>query len=346
MQNKKLKIIHFADTHLGFDFPLHPKIEIRRRGPDFFNNLQKILSYAEKSRPDLLVHGGDLFFRSRVAPSIVDRVYKMFFDFVNKTGIPLYIVPGNHERSCLPQSIYLAHPLIHIFSQARYFCFEKEGLRVSLHGFPFYRGAIRDQFKDLLEQSGWRSALSDIQLLVIHQSVDGAQVGPSGYTFRNSKDVIDIRDIPADAAAVLCGHIHRRQVLYSGRTPVIYPGSIERTSFAEKDETKGYYEIDFAGDAAESKKGVIEKIKFIELAARPMVDIYLDRMYSKIELKQWLNQQCSALAKDSIIRLRMTAKDNAHIPRISLPFIRSILPASFTLQTGLEFRQHENFKNQ
>jgi exonuclease SbcD len=53
------------------------------------------------------------------------------------------------------------------------------------------------------------------------------------------------RAIPSGFAAVLAGHIHRHQVLrrdLSGRpmhTPVFYPGSIERVSHAERDETKG-----------------------------------------------------------------------------------------------------------
>jgi len=345
MIKSRLKIIHFADSHLGFDFPLHPRIDIRRRGPDFFTNFYKILGYAEKKRPDFLVHSGDLFFRSRVAPSVVDKVYKALFDFVNKTGIPIYIVPGNHERSRLPQSIYLAHPLIYVFNRPRYFCFEKGAICISLHGFPFYRGAVRDQFKNLLQESGWHCSTSQLKLLVLHQSVDGAQVGPSGYTFRNSKDVIDIRDIPDDTAAVLCGHIHRRQILYAAKVPVIYPGSIERTSFAEKDETKGFYEMDFAADRADSKKWILEKIKFNELAARPMVDIHLKGIFSKSTLKRWILEQCQNLAPDSIVRLRMSKENNGTVPGISLPFIRSILPPSFTLQTGLEFRNSPDIKS-
>jgi DNA repair exonuclease SbcCD nuclease subunit len=51
-------------------------------------------------------------------------------------------------------------------------------------------------------------------------------------------------DIPQGFAAVLSGHIHRFQVLHKDlrerplAAPVFYPGAIERTSFAEKDEKK------------------------------------------------------------------------------------------------------------
>lgn len=337
MVKKQLKILLFADTHLGFDFPLHPRLKIRRRGTDFFNNFYKILTYAEQNHPDFLVHGGDLFFRSHVAPSIVDMVYKAFFDFVIKTGIPIFIVPGNHERSHLPQSLYLAHPLIHVFNRPRYFCFEKGETTVTLHGFPFYRGPVRDHFKDLLRQSGWYNVKSQLQLLVLHQAIDGAQVGPSDYTFRNQNDVIDISDIPGNAAAVLCGHIHRRQVLDSEHVPVIYPGSIERTSFAEKDEPKGFYEIEFAPNSKNLQQWVIEKMKFLPLPARPMIDIYLNNQLTKNEIKRCITEQCSVLPPDSIIRLSIQKNQSAYSP-ISSSFIRSILPSSFNLQMGMEFR--------
>ncbi|MBL7177366.1 MAG: hypothetical protein ISS66_16205 [Desulfobacteraceae bacterium] len=61
---------------------------------------------------------------------------------------------------------------------------------------------------------------------------------------------IKATDIPAGFTAILAGHIHRFQVLtkdLGGRpiaAPVFYPGSIERTSFAERDEKKGYLTLE------------------------------------------------------------------------------------------------------
>jgi len=344
MPKNHIKIIFFSDSHLGFDFPLRPRLKIRRRGPDFFNNFYRILTYAERVHPDFIVHGGDLFFRSRVAPAIVDKVYKTLFDFVNRTDIPVYIVPGNHERSRLPQSLYLAHPLIHVFNRPRHFVFEKDKIKVHLHGFPFQRGSIRENFKDLLGQCGWSANTSHLQLLILHQSIDGAQVGPSDYTFKNKKDVINIRDIPGNAAAVLCGHIHRRQVLYAEKIPVIYPGSIERTSFAEKDEPKGFYEIHFSPGSSAIKQWSIKETKFHILPARPMIDILIDQTYSEKHFKSWLTEQCRTLPQDSILRLRLRDDNQRRYLPFQPSFIRSIIPVSFTLQMGTEYRNKANRK--
>ena len=89
MANKgpRLRILFFADTHLGFDFPLRPRVDIRRRGQGFFDNYQRLLDYAAESKPDLVVHGGDLFFRRRVQPKIVDMAYQALMKFA-ENGIP------------------------------------------------------------------------------------------------------------------------------------------------------------------------------------------------------------------------------------------------------------------
>ena len=105
-----LQLPELRNLHLGFDFPLKPRIERRRRGPDFFDNFHRVLDYARKTRPDFLVHGGDLFFRAKIPQLIVDMVYQDLFEFAAE-GIPTLIVPGNHERSILPVSLFAGENL-------------------------------------------------------------------------------------------------------------------------------------------------------------------------------------------------------------------------------------------
>ena len=77
---------------------------------------------------------------------------------------------------------------------------------------------------------------------------------------------------------MLSGHIHRHQVLtadLAGRmvaTPVLYPGSIERTALAEIGERKGYLIV----DVSPNPKGRRLRWDFRELPARPMIRRELD----------------------------------------------------------------------
>ena len=55
----RFRVLLIADTHLGFDLPLRPRVERRRRGPDFFANFDRALEPARRGKVDLLVHGGE-----------------------------------------------------------------------------------------------------------------------------------------------------------------------------------------------------------------------------------------------------------------------------------------------
>ena len=108
---------------------------------------------------------------------------------VAETGTPVYIVPGNHERSRIPLHLWSAHPNIHIFDRPRTFLYSGRHGSVALAGFPFAR-RIRDRFPDLLRQAREAAPSADRRLLCMHQTVEGARVGPGDYTFRRGPDVI------------------------------------------------------------------------------------------------------------------------------------------------------------
>ena len=339
---QQIRIRFFADTHLGFDYPIRPRIERRRRGQDFFNNFQRVLDGAVAAKVDLLVHGGDLFFRSRIPSKIVELTYSALFEFAEK-GIPIIIVPGNHERSSLPASLYLAHPNIYVFARAMTYAFEFGGKRVCVSGFPFERKDIKGRFVSVLNETGWVETDADVRILCIHQAVESATVGPSNYTFRSGNDVIRLADIPDSFDAVLAGHIHRRQILHckakaNGKSvQVIYPGSIERTSFAEKDEEKGFYDVTFC---RQNEKGwQLDQSDFKRLPSRPMRDIYLDENITEFTVESFLAAHIENMDNDAIVRIRSKGKPNNGLKdKMTSAFLRRVFPVSMNVQLGGEFR--------
>ena len=240
---------------MGFDLPFRPRITRRRRGPDFFANFRAALTPAMRGEVDFVLHGGDLLYRSKVPAGLVEMAMAPLLEVAGR-GVPVYIVPGNHERSRIPLQLWTDHENIHIFDRPRTFQLRQNGTSVALSGFPFVRRA-REGFVKTLEATGFRESTADLRLLCLHQVVEGAQVGAADFTFRGGPDVIRGVDIPGEFAAVLCGHIHRAQILRSGlnghalAAPVIYPGSIERTSVAERHEEKGYYLLTFRDNDSE-----------------------------------------------------------------------------------------------
>lgn len=337
------RIVLFADTHLGFDFPVKPRVNRRRRGPDFFDNFHRVLDYARYTRPDILLHGGDLFFRAKVPQLIVDMVYRDLFDFAGE-GIPTLIVPGNHERSILPVSLFLSHPNLYIFDKPQTFQFEINESLVNFSGFPCERKYIRDEFGKLLDKTGWESSQGSCKFLCLHQAIEGAQVSESGYTFRRGQDVIPRRFLPEDTVAVLSGHIHRRQVLGDlskngeNHPPVVYPGSTERTSFAEKEEDKGFYDIEVA-EISEQEWG-IKSLKFIELPARPMEELFLEKWLNQEDLENFIRVKLEKMHPDSIVRFKCDPGIDPGVKsRITSQFLRDIMPKTMNYQFSADFRQ-------
>ena len=343
-----MRLLFLADTHLGFDFAFRPRIERRRRGPEFFANFKLALQPALQRQVDGVVHGGDLLYRSKVPARLVAMALEPLKE-VADAGIPVFLVPGNHERSAIPHRHLAEHPQIHIFEEPCSFVLQKNNSTLALSGFPFVRQGIRQQFSHLLDQTGWRDVEAAIHLLCIHQAVDGATVGPVGYQFRYAADVVNPGDIPAAFSAVLSGHIHRFQVLtrdLKGRllpAPIFYPGSIERTSFAEKNEAKGYLILEF--EAAGLRSG-LKQWQFVKLPARPMIQLELHAGgITGIQVKAWLQARIEPMPADSIVKLKIygTASEKAR-EVLRAGSLRSLAPGTMNIEVrfvdDVRYRRH------
>ena len=333
----EVRIVAFGDTHLGFDLPAKARVERRRRGDDFAANFHRVLEHAA-ARADILVHLGDVFHRSRVPAAVVDDAFGALALLADR-GIPVLIVPGNHDRSRLPASLWLGHPNIHVFEQARTVAIEARGVRLAFAGFPFAWGDLRTEFPRLLECAAIGEA--DATFLCMHHTVEGARVGPNGFTFRGGRDVIPRSHLPRQLTAVLSGHIHRHQVLEGDHPAVYYPGSTERTSFAEREETKGFLELDLvvSGTGPPSLTAA-----FIPLPARPMVDVTIPAELGDAGLRPFLTRAAAALPCDAVVRLAAPAGDERWSPdTISAELLRSVFPAGMNVQlAGGWYRRGRN----
>ena len=337
--NEPVRILFFADTHLGFDTPIRPRIKRRRRGEDFFSNYLYVLDIARKTKVDLIVHGGDFFFRSKVSPVIVERAYQPLLDLAS-SGIPILIVPGNHERSRLPNHLWLNHQNIQIFDRPRTYLHKMGSLSIAFSGFPFAR-KVKEDFLSLLNMTRYREVQADIHYLCTHQTYEGAQVGPVDFTFREGPDNIPGEWVPEVFKAVLSGHIHRgqrlTQTLGGGdlAVPVIYPGSTERTSFAERFEDKFFVTIKIFSNQGKPR----QEIKFHQLPTRPMVKLKIpveDRNMNQV--KSLIKDRLALIDPDAIVRINLTGHDKErYLERLTAPGLRALAPESMNISLGRDW---------
>jgi len=336
MTSNIFRLLFLADTHIGLDHPMHPRVERRRRGFDFLNNFRLALGPALHGDVDLVVHGGDLFDRSRVPEALVQIALEPLLE-VAASGVPVFLVPGNHERSRIPLQLWRNHPNLHIFDQPNTIVITKNGFRLAISGFPFTR-KIGLVFSEVLRATNYEQFPADLRILCMHQAVEGAKVGPVNYTFRPGQDVIRGSDLPNSFCAVLSGHIHRTQTLrydLKGRklaVPVLYPGSVERTAFAEQKEDKGY--LTMLLTPGKPPCAQLDNIRFQRLPTRPMVtmDFLIDHQTEENIL--WdLKSRLKTLDSESVVRIRLVGDVSTQTCKIfSARSLRNLVPATMNIE--------------
>ena len=324
-----MRVLFVSDTHLGFDMPARPRVGRRRRGDDFFQNFERALEPARHGEADVVVHGGDLLYRSRVPAWLVDAALAPLKRLAS-SGVPVLLVPGNHERGRLPYPLLALHDGLHLFDRPRTITLEAGGLRAAFIGFPYTPG-IRERFPKLFAEATRDHDAADVRVLCVHQSIENATCGPGDFTFRFGPDVIRTADLPGDLAVTLSGHIHRHQVLRPAhRCPVIYAGSVERTSFAEAPETKGYVLLDLTAP------GVV-RFEFRELPARPMVTRAISFVgASEPEVLARVTAAIETTPRDAVVQLKAT---DVVPPTITAEVLRSLAGAR-NLSLAIPHFQH------
>jgi exonuclease SbcD len=327
-----LKFVHTADTHLGFHIsksPVsHPEGR-RKRSQSIFENFLSVAEYALETEVDLFIHSGDLFNKYYIERETVDELIRPLVN-LSKAGIPILVIPGNHERSQFPFDLFHGLSNVFVCDHPKCVCLHLGGYAVGIAGFPFIREDSKRIFQGVLEETGYREQRSDFNLLVTHQAFDGAVVGPSDFVFgAKRRDTVLRCTCPTDFEYIAAGHIHRYQVLphpLKPRLKIVYPGSIQRMSYAEMYEEKGFVFGELLHDRIETS--------FIPLPVYEMEIV-------EIEAGGLTSQQCEdAIVAQSwrfdenrVMRFNLVGGERtSDYPDLDLEKIRSKLPLALECQ--------------
>jgi len=218
VQCDSINFLHISDTHFGVHYAIKPR-NLRRRayGDQFFHKACKVIDDAiTKHKVDLILHAGDFFNLSKPPPAVIDRAVQPFLLAVKKR-IPVYIIPGNHERSKLPLGLLPYHDLFNVFVKPSFFYFEKNGMKIKITGFPFISYNSKINFRSVVKKAwdncyGKNFLKHDYSILLTHQMFSGARI--ENHTFWDGQDVVSLQQIPKMFNYLACGHVHRFQFLY------------------------------------------------------------------------------------------------------------------------------------
>jgi DNA repair protein SbcD/Mre11 len=334
-----LKFIHTADTHLGFEvIRTAPADDAgrKRRAQSVFDNFMAVVQHALSVEAVLFIHSGDLFNKYYIPRDKLDELISPF-DSLSKAGVPVVIIPGNHERSEFPFDLFHGMRGIHVLDRPKSLCLSLNGYSVGIAGFPFIKENARRKFLSALDATEYAGLRSDFNILITHQAFDEALVGPVGFRFRAGRpDTVSRDTVPLDFEYIAAGHIHRYQILphpHKPRLGFVYPGSTQRMSFAELDEDKGFIEGEVVDNHVETR--------FLPLPAWDMeiVEIEAAGRTSK-EIEDTIRDRFRRFNQDLVIRFNLVGGSTAgDYPEINFHRLRVEMPGVLECQFAVKARK-------
>jgi DNA repair exonuclease SbcCD nuclease subunit len=315
-----MKILHIADTHLGYSAYRKTTEEgINQREIDVYNAFENFINYALETKPDLIIHAGDLFDSVRPNNRAITFAIKQILR-LSKQKIPFLVIAGNHEHPKLKETGHIFSVLDHIehvypIYNAKYetkmFNFNQK--KVSIQMIP--QCGIKKEFDEELKKIKPNPS-ADYNIFVTHGAVAGIKV----FTMNEFNELmVPVKALSQNFDYIALGHFHNYTKLANN---VFYPGSTEHFTFTDANDKKGFIELNF--DNGKTKH------EFIQLKIRPMIDL------KPIE--------CMNLKLDEIMKkMKETIKNinpKNKIFRIKLNEIPS------HIYRGLDFREIKKLSNE
>lgn len=256
-----MKILHIADTHLGYSaYRKLAEDGMNQREVDVYNAFKQCIDYIMKSKPDLVLHAGDLFDSVRPTNRAITIAIQQIIR-LSKEKIPFIVISGNHETPKLKETgniFNIFEHLDHIYpiynGGYEVIPFEIDNEKISIHAIPHCQ--TKEEFNDNLKKVKIDSS-SDFNVFMAH----GAVTGIKEFKMNEFNElIISANALSKDFDYMALGHYHKYTEIQEN---AFYAGSTEHLSFSEVDGQKGFMEIEL---------GQKTRHNFIEVNTRPMID--------------------------------------------------------------------------
>ncbi len=329
-----MKIIHFADLHLGVETygRTDPATGLSSRLLDFLSALDQLVDYALENRVDLVLFCGDAY-KSREPTPTQQREFARRINRLVTNGISVFLLSGNHD---LPNTFSratateifdtLAIERVYVASRPDVYRIPTESGPLQIVSLPWLRRSTllsREETKNLnfsqinekMQQVLTSIVTASIQkldpalpaILAAHVWVAGARIGSEASMTMGQEHTFLLSNIAHPAFDyVALGHIHRHQILQDN-PPVVYAGSLERLNFGEETDDKGFYVVDIESGGEPSQRQVT--FDFHPIAGRRFLSINIDIESQEVDptatVIKAITEQAGNI-KDSIVRLNIS----------------------------------------
>jgi len=329
-----LKILHFADLHLGVETygRIDPATGLSSRFHDFLSVLDQTVNYALENEVDLVLFCGDAY-KSREPSQTQQREFAKRINRLSTSGIPVFLLIGNHD---LPNAIgkattteifdTLAVKNVYVSNRPQIYHIPTKSGTIQIVSLPWLRRSAlltKEETKNLdfeqinqkLQEVLTKVIAANIpkldpelpSVLAAHVWVSGAKVGSERSMTIGQEHALLLSNVANPAFDYIAlGHIHRHQVL-SDNPPVVYAGSLERLDFSEEEDDKGFYLVEIEPDQETGKRRV--SFDFHQVTGRRFLTVNIgiepqDADPTSTVLKAIAGQ--GEKIKDAIVRLQIT----------------------------------------
>lgn len=321
-----MKIIHFSDTHLGFnDLEVLNDENINQREADFYDAFAQVVEQIKEIKPDYIIHTGDLFHRSSPSNRAITFALEQF-KIIDSLDIPFILIAGNHST---PRT-NLSSPILKIFENFKnvYSAYEQEYKKIEFEHIIFHAlPHMNDETKALsqIELCEENIDKSKKNIMMMHCSVGAAYLMNEfgEWVYPSDKEYIfKMMDYVALGHWHGFGRVGKHENVY-------YSGSTERTSLNDKRNSKGFVEISLYDEL---------KVEYKEIKIRPII-------VKEIDCEEYENSIINidkSDVKDAIVEVRLTNLSVLQSIDIQNSEIKKLFEDAMNVSVKREFKHVKN----
>ncbi len=327
-----MKIIHFSDTHLGYnDLDIIDEHNINQREADFYDAFTQVVEQIKTIKPDYIIHTGDLFHRSSPSNRAITFALEQF-KIIDSFDIPCIMIAGNHST---PRT-NLSSPILKIFDNFKniHTSYNQEYKKIEFDDVVFHTlPHMNDDTKadEQIELCETNIDESKKNIMMMHCSVGawylmqefGEWVYPTDKEYIFTKmDYVGLGHWHGFAAVSVKGTKEK----YPN---VFYSGSTERTSLNDKRNEKGFIEL-VLDEELEDNLSIEYKQINIRAIRQKEIDCSI--------YEESIEQIDASDTKDAIVDVKLTNLKATQSIDIQNSTIKELFPEAMSVNIKREFK--------
>lgn len=320
--NTAVRFIHTADWHLGKSY--------RSRRDENGIPLElcwtrdaagELVDYVRAHEIPIVLMCGDILHRRNPSPT-TDNILAAILHDLSDLGVTVVYLLGNHEVTGWgdhPAKIYdtLNIPRVIIADTASIHRLEVPGGAVQVATIP-YPAILQDSFGNIMRNLIESIDVETKSILMAHVFTEGAKLSGGDMNLLPTEPHIKpamLHGTPFDYIAL--GHIHRYQQVIANPAAV-YAGSLQRITFAEEGELKGFVDVQIT----RNNEGTRAKWHFIPVKATRFVTMDLDICGHENAMEIAETKILATAMDDAVVRIIVHRRSDD--PKPSIPTLRKM----------------------